>query len=124
MRDKFLKNVKRIVIKIGTKSLTTNIKIDTKKIKKIVKEISLLKKNGYEIVLVTSGAVSAGIGEIGLKSSPKNIPEKQAAASIGQIALMAQYHDYFKSYKILYKTIWGATIFHRCLIFIHLIKKS
>lgn len=100
MRKECLQNVRRIVIKIGTKSLTHDIKIDADKIKKISSEIAALKKEKYEIVLVTSGAICCGIGELGLKVRPRNIPEKQAAASVGQIMLMTKYHDYFKSYNI------------------------
>ncbi|MBU1077514.1 MAG: glutamate 5-kinase [Spirochaetes bacterium] len=100
MRKKYLENTKRIVVKVGTKSITGNIKLDPAKIKSLVSQLAGLKKKKYEIVLVTSGAISAGIGELGLTESPRNIPEKQAAASIGQIALMAKYHDLFKSFKI------------------------
>ncbi len=85
---------------MGTKSLTSDIKIDPAKIKKLTDEIAELKKQGYEVVLVTSGAISSGIGEMGLKSRPKNIPEKQAAASVGQIVLMTMYNDCFKKHDI------------------------
>ena len=100
MRKEHLKNIKRIVIKIGTKSLTSKIKIDSRKIKKLTGEIAELKKKGYEVVLVTSGAIGSGIGEMGLNTRPRNMPEKQAAASIGQIILMAKYHDCFKKHNV------------------------
>ena len=100
MRKEYLKNIKRIVIKVGTKSLTSEIKIDTKKIQKLTGEIAELKNSGYEIVLVTSGAISSGVGEMGLKIRPTSMPEKQASASIGQIILMTEYHDCFKKYNI------------------------
>ncbi len=100
MRKAHLKNIKRIVIKVGTKSLTSEIKIDTKKIQKLTREIAELKNSGYEIVLVTSGAISSGVGEMGLKIRPTSMPEKQASASIGQIILMTEYHDCFKKYNV------------------------
>jgi len=100
MREKYLKNIKRIVIKVGTSSLTTNIKIDPKKIKKLVKEIVKLLKHNYEVLLVTSGATTSGIGTIGLTNKPHLISEKRAAASIGQTTLMTIYHKMFSKYHI------------------------
>jgi len=100
VREKYLRNLKRLAIKIGTKSLTGEIKIDASKIQKLTDEISLLKYNKFEIVLVSSGAISCGVGEMGLKNKPKSMPEKQAAASIGQITLMTMYQDYFKRHNI------------------------
>ncbi len=100
MRKECLKDIKRIVIKAGTKSLTSKIRIDSKKIQKLTSEIAKLRNQGYEIVLVTSGAISSGVGEIGLKTRPRSMPEKQAAASIGQIVLMTRYHDCFKKYDL------------------------
>ncbi len=100
-REKILKNVKRVVVKIGTKSLTNDIELDRKKIKKITDEISHLIKTGYQVSLVSSGAVSAGIGKLKLNRKPKSIPEKQASASIGQINLMYLYNYYFSKNNII-----------------------
>ena len=93
-RKKFIKRCKRIVVKCGSAVLTQeNNLLDEKVIKNIVDNISLLKKDGYIISLVTSGAVAAGRGI--LKIEPKNIVEKQALASVGQIVLMQRYRDFF-----------------------------
>lgn len=96
MRINHLKGIKRLVIKIGTKSITTDLKIDLKKIKKIVSEISDLHKKKFEIILVSSGAITSGIGELNLNKRPNDIPEKQAFASVGQIALISHYHNLFR----------------------------
>ncbi len=100
MRKEYLKNIKRIVIKIGTKSITENLIVNLKKVSKIVKELSTLHKKNYEIILVSSGAIASGIGELGLNKRPKDIPDKQAAASIGQITLMSHYYELFKKQNV------------------------
>lgn len=99
-RKDYLSGLKRIVVKAGTASLTTDRLVDAKKVMKLVRELSALHRKGYEILLVTSGAIASGIGELGLKKRPSGIPEKQASASVGQIALMTHYHNYFKKYGI------------------------
>ncbi len=100
-RIEFLKDVKKIVVKVGTKSLTDeNNKLSEKKIKKLVDEISDLYKGGYKIILVSSGAVSGGVGVLSLNERPKSVPEKQAVASIGQIKLISIYHKFFSKNNI------------------------
>ncbi len=100
-RTALLQKAKRIVVKIGTKSLTNEIGLDNKKVKKITQEISNIKNKGFQITLVSSGAVSAGLGKLNLTQKPKTIPIKQAAASIGQINLMALYNEYFLKNNII-----------------------
>ena len=76
-RKELLGALKRIVIKVGTSTLTKedgNLNID--KINKLVREISLLSNNGYEVVLVTSGAVGAGMGRLRMSERPKTLTEK------------------------------------------------
>lgn len=88
--------IKRIIIKVGSSSLCRQDgKIEKQKILSLVLQISKLKKQGYEIVLVTSGAIAAGMGALGLKEKPQTIPEKQALAAIGQARLMQIYEDIF-----------------------------
>ena len=90
---------KRIVIKIGTSSITyTNGNINIKKMEQLVRVIADLQNSGKEIVLVSSGAVGAGMGRIGLKEKPKELPIKQATAAVGQAILMQLYQKFFGEY--------------------------
>ncbi|MGL5043054.1 MAG: glutamate 5-kinase [Culicoidibacterales bacterium] len=88
--------IKRVVIKVGTSSLTKqNGVLDTAQVIKIVQTISELKNDGYEVLLVTSGAVGAGMGTMKLTLKPENIEQKQALAAIGQVALTHLYQQLF-----------------------------
>ena len=73
-------------------------KYNFEKIKKIVAELSNLSNKGYDVVLVTSGAVGAGMGKLGLTERPKTLSEKQALASVGQVALTHLYQLLFQEY--------------------------
>ncbi len=93
-----MKDYSTIVIKIGSSTLTNEQgKLDLNNLKRIVKEISLLKK---KVIIVTSGAIVTGAERLGLKSKPKTLPEKQAAAAVGQSILMRQYERAFESFGI------------------------
>ena len=88
--------IKKIIIKVGSSSLCNqNGEIDKEKILNIALQISKLKKQGYIVVLVSSGAIAAGMGALHLKSKPSTIPEKQALAAIGQAQLMQIYEEIF-----------------------------
>jgi glutamate 5-kinase len=90
---------KRIVVKVGTSTLTHNTgKLNLLRIEKLVRELSDLANQGKDIILVTSGAVGVGVDRLGLKERPKNIPEKQAAAAVGQGILMHTYEKIFGEY--------------------------
>ena len=92
--------VKRIVIKVGTSNLTDkNYRLDPQKVEKLAKEIIDLKKEGREIILVTSGAIGAGIGKLDLKQRPRDIKVLQATAAVGQNILMSTYDRYFAKYQ-------------------------
>lgn len=85
---------RRIVVKIGSSSLTTHEgAIHREAIKFFASEIASLKKAGYQVLLVTSGAVAAGFREIGYIERPKLLHEKQAAAAVGQALLMQSYRE-------------------------------
>ncbi|WP_428908443.1 glutamate 5-kinase [Niallia sp. Krafla_26] len=89
---------KRIVIKIGSSSLTSRHgEISQRKLEKLSDEIVSLKDAGHEVVLVSSGAVAAGYRKLGCLDRPTLLPEKQAAASIGQGLLMETYSKLFMS---------------------------
>jgi len=94
-RKEYLKDVKRVVVKIGTSSITENDRISFVKIFKFASEIAQLKKNGYEVIIVTSGAISSGAGLLGLKRDKLSIPQKQALAAVGQTILMDEYRQAF-----------------------------
>ncbi|MCQ6276970.1 glutamate 5-kinase [Bacillus sp. V3B] len=90
---------KRIVVKIGSSSLTSrNGEISYRKLIRLVDEIVHLKEDDHEVVLVSSGAVAAGYRKLGFIERPENLAEKQAAASIGQCLLMESYSERFLSH--------------------------
>ncbi|TLS35746.1 glutamate 5-kinase [Pseudalkalibacillus caeni] len=90
---------KRIVIKIGSSSLTSRLgEISRRKLERLVDDLVKLKDEGHEIVLVSSGAVAAGYRKLGCLERPTSLPEKQAAASIGQGLLMEAYSERFLSH--------------------------
>ncbi|OGC22707.1 glutamate 5-kinase [candidate division WOR-1 bacterium RIFOXYB2_FULL_42_35] len=87
-----------IVIKVGSSSLTTSAgKLDLENLKRIVAEIAKLCQAKKKVVLVTSGAIVAGAEKLAL-GKPKTIPEKQAAAAVGQARLMRQYEKAFEEF--------------------------
>lgn len=95
-----LKDKKRVVIKVGTSSLThpeTGI-MDLIKLEKLVRELSDLHNQGKEVILVSSGAIAVGRKTIGMKERPRKLELKQACASIGQARLMMIYQKLFMEY--------------------------
>lgn len=91
-RKEALKRARRVVIKIGSTVLTTRQKgVNAKRIGEISEELAWLMETGHEVVVVTSGAVAAGMSKLGMTEKPKAIELKQAAASVGQSALMRIY---------------------------------
>ena len=90
------KNCKRIVVKVGSSTLThATGQLNLRRIESLVKVLSDLKNTGMEVVLVSSGAVSAGIAKSALGHRPYSLEEKQAMASIGQSELMKIYDKFF-----------------------------
>lgn len=93
--------LKKIVIKIGSSSLTHESGLlDLWKMESLVKQIANLYNSGKDIIVVSSGAIAAGIGKMKLSEKPKTIPEKQAAAAVGQGTLMHMYEKFFSEYGI------------------------
>ena len=100
-RVSLLTGVRRIVIKIGSRVLASSARgLNSRRMMSIVKEIATLRQEGYEIVIVSSGAIVAGMKELGLSSKPKSIPLKQAAAAIGQSRLIQMYERSFSRFGI------------------------
>lgn len=88
-----------IVFKVGTSTLTHKSgQINIRLMEKLVKVLSDIKNSGKKLVLVTSGAIGVGMGKLGLRQRPETIPEKQAAAAVGQCELMYLYDKYFSEY--------------------------
>jgi glutamate 5-kinase len=91
--------MKRIVVKVGTSTLThASGLLNLGRMEKLVRQLADLHNRGLEVVLVTSGAIGAGVGVFGLKERPKTIPEKQACAAAGQLSLMHMYQKMFSEY--------------------------
>lgn len=98
-RSEYLKNCRRIVVKVGSSSLTHDTgKLNLSQLERLVRQLADLHHQDFEIVLVSSGAVGAGMGKLGMKKRPKTIPEKQAAAAVGQGILLHMYEKMFAEY--------------------------
>lgn len=92
-------NIKRAVIKVGTSCLTYSTgKLNLKHIEELVRVISDLKNRGIEVVLVSSGAIGAGVGRLKLSEKPGDTQKKQALAAIGQVSLISIYDKFFSEY--------------------------
>ena len=96
---KDLAKVKRIVVKVGTSTITyPNCSRNFTRMDHLCRELADLHNQGLEVILVTSGAVAVGSERLGLKEKPKTIPGKQAAAAVGQGILMNTYEKLFAEY--------------------------
>jgi glutamate 5-kinase len=88
-----------VVVKVGTSSITTSEgKLDEEEMPRLVNQIAAARKQGDKIVLVTSGAVAAGIAELGIAPKPNDIVFQQASAATGQSVLMAEYRELFREH--------------------------
>lgn len=98
-RSELLSDIRRIVVKVGTSSLTyPNGTMHFSQMEKLVRQLAELTHMGYEIVLVTSGAIGAGVGLLNLPKKPSSLEDKQACAAIGQLHLMHLYQKFFSEY--------------------------
>ena len=94
-----LKDVKRLVVKVGTSTLTYDTgKTNIRRMHKLVSVLSDIVNSGIEVALVTSGAIGVGVGKLGLKERPSGISGRQAAATVGQCELMFMYDKLFGEY--------------------------
>lgn len=97
MKD--MKKVKRLVIKVGSSTLThAGGGLNFQKIDRLAMVLSDIKNSGRDVILVSSGAVAAGIAKLQMKERPTLMKEKQAAASVGQCELMFIYDKFFAQY--------------------------
>ncbi len=89
----------RIVVKIGTSTLAHPTgHLNIRRVEQLCKIMSDIKNAGHEVILVSSGAIGMGVGKLGLRERPKDIPTKQAAAAVGQCELMYTYDKLFSEY--------------------------
>ena len=98
-KKQILRRVRRVVVKIGSQILSSPDGIEEARVKSLVGDLAGLHGQKKEIVVVSSGAVAAGMTRLGRKEKPKSIPEKQALAAVGQIKLMALYEKHFSRYE-------------------------
>ena len=101
MGERNFRVFKRVVVKVGTSSVAhATGKPNLFKIESLVRQLADLYNMGKEIILVTSGAIGTGAGKLGLPGRPRTIPEKQAAAAVGQGILMHIYEKLFAEYGV------------------------
>lgn len=95
-RKEYIKHVKRIVVKVGSSTVTTPVGLNRPGIRNLVSQLAHLVSKGYQVVLVTSGAISAGKAQLTVSKKTLTVPEKQALASVGQSLLMEEYRKQFR----------------------------
>jgi len=101
MQRESLKSATRIVVKLGTGVLTDSRKQpDLAQMEQLVAQMAGQRQAGKEIVLVTSGAVGAGMGALGYETRPAELAERQACAAVGQSRLMATYDKLFSKFNL------------------------
>lgn len=97
MRDQFIKQARRIVVKVGSSLVASReLGLRPDRIERLADEIAAIRRGGREILLVSSGAIVSGIKKLGLPTYPKSLPVKQAAAAVGQSRLMWAYEKAFE----------------------------
>lgn len=97
---------KRIVVKVGSSTLTDSVSsIDERYIENLAKQLSSLISQGWQPVLVSSGAIACGLGRLGMKERPTSTPVLQAAASVGQCELVSVYAKAFEEHDVVVSQI-------------------
>lgn len=95
------KRYKRIVVKLGTNLITRDDRLDMETIGRIVAQVAALRREGIEVIVVTSGAVAAGRSRLGVTRRRRDIPFRQVLASVGQGQLMQAYDTLFSQHEIV-----------------------
>ena len=100
MNREYIKEKKRVVVKIGTSTITHEETgaLDLVKLEKLIRLLTDLKNQGKEVVLVSSGAIAVGRKAMGIKERPNDMSVKQACAAVGQARLMMVYQKLFGEY--------------------------
>ena len=115
-RRRWLQKAKRVVVKVGSALLSTpDDTLDTRFVAKLAREIKALRDTGREVILVSSGAIAAGMLACGCRRRPRTIPAQQALAAIGQPRLMQAYARSFARHGLAVAQILltAADIHHR-----------
>jgi glutamate 5-kinase len=95
---KMISDAQRIVVKIGSRVLVQRSgRPDVRRMRCLVKELAALRRTGHDVIIVSSGAVGAGMEALGMKQRPTALPDIQMAAAVGQIRLISRYHDFFQA---------------------------
>lgn len=98
----FLPEARRIVIKIGTRVIAQKSgRPDMKPLRSLVGQVAELHRSGYEVLMVSSGAVGAGVEALGMSARPTCVPDLQMCAAVGQARLMAYYEELFTAQQIV-----------------------
>ncbi len=96
------RSINRIVVKVGTSSLVNKVgSLDSEKIGGLVRQLAEVKQQGKDVLLVTSGAIRAGMERLGMGERPRTIPDQQATAAVGQGALMQKYAELLSQYGVV-----------------------
>ena len=97
-RDDAVLNSRRLVVKVGSSVLTASneLGVNRRVLGRIASQVAKLREEGRQVVVVSSGAIAAGVKRLGFKEIPKAVPERQAAAAVGQPILMEAYGRAFK----------------------------
>lgn len=98
MRKALLSHVKRVVVKIGSGVISNAQGLENERVAAISEDVCALLKAGIEVILVSSGAIAAGKGQLGILGRPQTIPQKQAAAAIGQTRIIREYKETFQAH--------------------------
>ena len=100
-RKELFRDVKRIILKIGTASLSNDDgSFNSQLTEDIARQVAMLKEQDKEVIVVSSGAIGIGIEQLGMKQRPREIPLRQAAAAVGQTILMREWRTAFEKYDI------------------------
>ncbi|HZH84640.1 MAG TPA: hypothetical protein VFD87_15950, partial [Phototrophicaceae bacterium] len=94
-KNEILRRARRVVVKVGSQILSSREGIEESRLRGLVRELADLHSAKKQLVIVSSGAVAAGMTRLGRTERPKTIQEKQALAAVGQIKLMALYERHF-----------------------------
>ncbi|MGB5984207.1 MAG: glutamate 5-kinase [Desulfobacterales bacterium] len=99
-RNAYLSEARRIVVKVGSNVLTAESGLNLYAVRNISRQICRLIDQGKELLLVTSGAMAAGISKVGLSRRPDRVPQRQAVSAVGQAGLIMEYEHAFDRYGI------------------------
>lgn len=100
-RTNTIQSVKRLVVKIGSSVIASRDHgLDHRRLETLAQEMAELKRSGYELVIVSSGAILSGLDQLGIRQRPRSLPMKQAAAAVGQSRLIWAYEKAFEAYDL------------------------